>query len=207
MARDDFTLKTKVELAKRVSYMCSNPYCSTATVGPKKGDEGTISIGEAAHITGAAEGGFRYNPSLTSDQRKHINNGIWLCASCAKLIDSDIGRFSVDVLNEWKVGAELRAHDAVVSRAKSTRGLNQIRKAKIARWRDAIGREQYQFGDSRSQFLASKEYSELKLYLLPETILMVEDFRSYHVPGPRGDPLKVRILDEISQLESVWNLV
>ena len=68
-----------------------------------------VNIGVAAHITAASTGGPRFNPNLTSEQRSAINNGIWLCQSCAKLIDNDEQRFATNVLATWKTSAELQA--------------------------------------------------------------------------------------------------
>ena len=65
-----------------------------------------VSIGEAAHITAAAEGGPRYNPDLTPEERSSIENGIWLCRSCARLIDSDERVYSIELLRMWKYAAE-----------------------------------------------------------------------------------------------------
>lgn len=44
----------------------------------------------------------RYDESLTSHERKSYDNGIWLCQSCSKLIDSDVDRYTVDKLKKWK---------------------------------------------------------------------------------------------------------
>lgn len=44
MARDDFTEATKKLLAKRVGYICSNPFCRRVTVGPQIGGEKTVNI-------------------------------------------------------------------------------------------------------------------------------------------------------------------
>ena len=43
---------------------------------------------------------------MTTDERKNYENGIWLCQSCSKLIDSDVSRYSVDKLKRWKTNAE-----------------------------------------------------------------------------------------------------
>ena len=43
-----------------------------------------------AHICAAAQGGPRYDASMTPEERKSFENGIWLCQSCSKLIDTDI---------------------------------------------------------------------------------------------------------------------
>jgi hypothetical protein len=76
--RDDFTQKTKEVMAHRVGYRCSKPDCGILTRGAASDDEGTINVGFAAHITAASPDGPRYDPNLTSDQRKHHSNGIWL---------------------------------------------------------------------------------------------------------------------------------
>lgn len=104
--RDDFSKSTKEIMAKRVGYLCSNPKCRKLTIGSNEEDMKSTSIGIAAHITAASEGGPRYEPGLTADQRCHISNGIWLCSSCAKLIDTDINNYSVQLLNTWKKQAE-----------------------------------------------------------------------------------------------------
>jgi len=71
-------------------------------------DEGsTLYIGKAAHITAASENGPRYDSSLSPEQRKSINNGIFLCSNCADMIDKNNGLdFSTDLLKTWKVDHE-----------------------------------------------------------------------------------------------------
>jgi hypothetical protein len=46
---------------------------------------------------------------MTPQQRADIANGIWLCQTCAKLIDSDETRFDAAVLMGWKDAAEQAA--------------------------------------------------------------------------------------------------
>lgn len=104
--RDDFTLQTKEILAKRVGMRCSNPSCRKLTSGPRDDPARAVNIGVAAHITAASKDGPRHDSSLSPDARKSIENGIWLCQNCAKLIDSDDQRFTVDMLKEWKRQAE-----------------------------------------------------------------------------------------------------
>lgn len=56
--RDDFSGKTKLDLAMRAGFKCSFPTCRATTVGPS--DEGPTKhsdVGVACHITAAAEGG------------------------------------------------------------------------------------------------------------------------------------------------------
>jgi hypothetical protein len=107
--RDDFTDKTKDRLAKRVGYRCSNPGCRRPTCGASQKPDGYVSIGVAAHILAAASGGKRYDKSMSTRERKSILNGIWLCQSCSKLIDSDELRYPKELLYQWKHDAEAEA--------------------------------------------------------------------------------------------------
>jgi hypothetical protein len=114
--RDQFKTKIKENLAKRVSYLCSNPNCRCTTIGPKSSPESTVNTGVAAHITAASPGGPRYDARMTTAQRTDITNGIWLCETCAKLIDADVLEFTVEVLNGWKAEAEKHAGNLVQQR-------------------------------------------------------------------------------------------
>lgn len=111
--RDDFTLDVKRTLAARVGSACSNPDCRALTSGPQDDPGKAINVGVAAHITGAAEGGPRYNPNLTPEKRRSIDNGIWLCQNCAHLIDSDFSRYTEELLHAWKTVAEDRARNSI----------------------------------------------------------------------------------------------
>jgi hypothetical protein len=114
--RDEFPVAVKDELSKRVGYLCSNPGCRQPTSGPQSNRSGTVNIGVASHITAASTGGPRYDAGLTIGQRSSAENGIWLCQTCAKLIDSDDTGFSVDKLQEWKSDAEAAAARALARR-------------------------------------------------------------------------------------------
>lgn len=107
--RDDFTQKIKDTLSKRVNNKCSNPDCRKITAGPSSDINKAINIGVAAHICAAASGGPRYDKEMTAEQRKSIENGIWLCQSCSKLIDSDENLYSTNLLKSWKSFAEEQA--------------------------------------------------------------------------------------------------
>ena len=107
--REDFSETTKRILGQRVGNRCSNPDCHAPTTGPQVDAEKAINIGVAAHITAASSGGPGYDPSVTSAERAHPTNEIWLCQSCAKLVDNDPSRYSKDVLVAWKQAAEMNA--------------------------------------------------------------------------------------------------
>ena len=109
MARDEFTKQTNDVLGKRVGIRCSNSNCRKLTTGPRSESQHIVNIGVAAHITAAAEGGPRYDPRLTPEQRSSPENGIWLCQNCAKLVDNDPARYTVELLRAWKNEAEFAA--------------------------------------------------------------------------------------------------
>lgn len=104
--RDDFSQQTLDILAKRVGIRCSNPSCRKLTTGPRIDSAKIINIGVGAHITAAASGGPRFDSNLSSEERKSTDNGIWLCQNCAKLIDNDPHRYTVNILQSWKRFAE-----------------------------------------------------------------------------------------------------
>lgn len=104
--RDDFTEDVKRAIANRVANRCSNPECRAVTSGPQIDPAKALNVGVAAHITAASAGGPRYDPSLSSEQRSHPDNGIWLCQTCAKLVDNDPLRYAAHLLREWKSKAE-----------------------------------------------------------------------------------------------------
>ena len=106
--RDEFTTKTKRDLAQRVGHVCSNPDCLEHTVGPTVDEAGVSNTGRASHIRAAAAGGPRYDVSMSSQERRSIRNGIWLCGSCAAKVDNDEAGYPTELLQQWKCDAELR---------------------------------------------------------------------------------------------------
>ena len=107
--RDDFSEEVKRAVAARVGNRCSRPDCRTLTSGPQVDPSKALNVGVAAHITAASPGGPRYDPSLTSEERRHANNAIWLCQNCGKLVDNDQARFTEGQLRQWKQTAEAEA--------------------------------------------------------------------------------------------------
>lgn len=112
--RDDFTQRTKQKLCDRVGGLCSKSDCLRPTKGPSSDPEGTMNVGVAAHIESASpEDGPRPNPSLSKEERKSLSNGIWLCQTHSKLIDTDEDYYTVELLQAWKRRAEDRAEQAL----------------------------------------------------------------------------------------------
>jgi hypothetical protein len=111
MRSGEFLRETKRHLALRAGYICSNPNCLRMTVGPSSVAGEFIIVGVAAHICGARPGSARYNPSMSPAERSSIENGIWLCRVCEKLVDSDERQYTSERLKQWKV-----EHDAWLSK-------------------------------------------------------------------------------------------
>lgn len=111
--RDDFSAKTIRILAARAGYHCSNPDCVCSTSGPALNEDGIVNVGVGAHITAAAPKGKRYDANITPAERSSGTNGIWLCQSCSKLIDSDDDRYTVELLHRWKKDAIQGALNAI----------------------------------------------------------------------------------------------
>jgi hypothetical protein len=63
----------------------------------------------AAHIHAASPEGPRYLGNQTEAARRSANNGLWMCETCGKLVDSDDSGHSAEELKEWKETAERRA--------------------------------------------------------------------------------------------------
>ena len=126
--RDDFNSHIKDTLSKRVGLRCSNPNCRALTSGPNSSEDKATNIGVAAHITAASINGPRYDASMNTSERSSIKNGIWLCQSCAKLIDSDTLRYAVDLLHEWKNKAEIETELELtkVRRSKTPTGFEKF---------------------------------------------------------------------------------
>ncbi|MGE9796699.1 hypothetical protein [Acinetobacter baumannii] len=107
--RDNFSKSTIDSLRRRAGGICSNPDCYVQTSEPQLTNSTKVTdTGIAAHICAASSKGPRFNNQMSSEERKNINNGIWLCAHCATKIDREPDAYPVELLREWKNKAELR---------------------------------------------------------------------------------------------------
>jgi len=99
--QDDFSQKIKTRLAQRSGYECA--ICQALTIGPSAETPESVSNGgTAAHIAAASPDGRRYDALMSSTERSSITNGIWLCASHGRLIDTDSSTWTVSVLHQVK---------------------------------------------------------------------------------------------------------
>ena len=107
--RDNFPKATIQKLAERAGFICSNPLCRRITIGPSlRDDQKSVKTGIAAHICAASPKGPRYDMSQSKSERESIKNAIWLCSSCAALIDKNNGiDYPGDHLRKWKKDHEI----------------------------------------------------------------------------------------------------
>ena len=117
--RFEFSPRARQLVAQRAGYRCSFPGCDRLTTGPGDDPESASTIGQAAHIYGAAASGRgpRGTHALTGDELRSRENALWLCADYASLIDKHGGRdypaarlHSFKSLHESRVAHELRGY-------------------------------------------------------------------------------------------------
>lgn len=98
-------------LYKRAGGKCCR--CGAPTFGPDTNPHKSVNIGQGAHIAAAAEGGPRYNPKMTTEERSSATNGMWLCSNCHDIIDRDVREYPIAKLKKMKREAEERARREV----------------------------------------------------------------------------------------------
>jgi len=123
---DDFSEPVKRQLAGRAGYICSNLRCQQPTSGPSQTTKTVTNVGEAAHLAGARPGSARYDDNMTPEQRSAIENGVWLCRKCAKMIDDDAVTYPMALLQSWKKEAEQRAREAIENGAPKKQPVPQV---------------------------------------------------------------------------------
>lgn len=191
--RDDFPENIKNTLAKRVAFICSNPACNMSTIGPNSNANSTTSIGVAAHITAASPGGKRYDHSANTEKRASIENAIWLCQSCSKLIDSDESKYSIKLLNEWK----LRAENKAAERLNKQIGI------------DHMFAQPSDHNNIKENGYYEKEFSGQKVrYFLQGPFLHVEHepapgIIAYYVMDPNGNVVQQKFPYDLSEYEYI----
>lgn len=100
----EFSKSVRTIVAERASYICSNPGCRCLTLHLSDIDQGkAVFRGKATHICAPLENCVRYDAQMNGNQRKAIDNAIFLCVKCADLINRNKGAdHSVSLLRSWK---------------------------------------------------------------------------------------------------------
>jgi len=90
---------------------CSMPTCNKHLIA----EDGKTVISKVCHIEAASEGGPRFNPDMTDDERRGFDNLTLMCDEHHSIIDapgSEI-QYPTELLREWK-----RAHESKVMQKK-----------------------------------------------------------------------------------------
>ena len=65
-----------------------------------------LTVGEAAHIAGRRPRSARHDPDMSPAVRDHVDNLLYVCRNCHKLIDHDVDSYPVERLREIKAEHE-----------------------------------------------------------------------------------------------------
>jgi hypothetical protein len=131
MRRAEFPARVKEVLAGRAGYRCSFPGCARITIGPGALSDDVASTGVASHIYSAANHGPRGTGGFSSIKRSEIENGVWLCAEHARLIDLNRGDlYSPGTLRRYKY-----LHEARVAMAQGHRPFGVVEELLVFRSR------------------------------------------------------------------------
>jgi ABC-type lipoprotein export system ATPase subunit len=99
----DFSPQTRRIIAARAGWRCSMPKCDRVTIGPGPRPGTSTEIGVAAHIYSSSMDGPRGAGGLIPEQRSSVSNGIWLCATHGRLIDTNNGAgYTPQLLAGWR---------------------------------------------------------------------------------------------------------
>jgi hypothetical protein len=120
--KGDFSAKTRKYLADSVNWMCS--ICHKQTMALTTSRRSISRVGQACHIFAASEEGPRFNATLSWDDCRSADNGIWLCNICATHIDRDIETYTAGYLQELKANAEARSTENLGGRLLTQREAN-----------------------------------------------------------------------------------
>src|SRR5262245_10213377 len=94
------SLKTHKLLWGSSGNICAR--CKTGVVeDPTETDDASL-VGEEAHICSKKEDRPRYDDPLPMEQRDLFANLILLCNTCHKIVDDQVGEYTVAVLREMK---------------------------------------------------------------------------------------------------------
>lgn len=97
----NYSTATRAALFQWGQGTCYHPDCSEPVIKVVDGDPYIVVF--IAHIEAAEENGPRYNPLMSDDERRHINNLMLLCKPHHDIIDGPKkDDYPVALLQEWK---------------------------------------------------------------------------------------------------------
>jgi hypothetical protein len=90
------------ELFLKSGNLCAYPNCPRIIM-----NAGGVFVGEVCHIEAAEEGGERFNPATTNEERRAFANLMLMCHEHHKVTD-DVTQYAVEKLREMKADHERR---------------------------------------------------------------------------------------------------
>jgi len=98
-----FRKSDRIRLWREAGFRCAAPDCGQLLDMP-----GVKTIGDAAHIFGENPNSARYDSPKAPENRNALENGIFLCPSCHRKIDTDVSAYPPAILKKWKSGASTK---------------------------------------------------------------------------------------------------
>lgn len=112
-----YTAQTLKKLFALSGNVCAFPNCSAPIVDTDSG----VVVGDICHIKGKSEGGPRYDPSQTEDERNSYENLLLMCVAHNRIVDGRKTRdqYPVERLQEFKRDHEAQYAGSVIDEAAS----------------------------------------------------------------------------------------
>ncbi|VVO01558.1 hypothetical protein [Pseudomonas fluorescens] len=204
--RHDFLQSTVQRLRDRAGNVCSFPGCHVHTHGSAFNGDKAVGVGVACHIKAAAPGGPRYDAKQTKDERRHLNNGIWMCQTHSKLIDADDSAYSVKILRDWRHTAEARSNSLINQKSFTE---NEVKAAieegtvsTLQRW---VNRSNDPFETPIAEVMKGYETGLERLDPRFNVQVDVVGGKYHHIISAAQDNVSLRlILQDLDQLEDFW---
>ncbi|RDS92399.1 hypothetical protein DL347_04300 [Pseudomonas fluorescens] len=204
--RHDFLQSTVQRLRDRAGNVCSFPDCHVHTHGSAFTGDKAVGVGVACHIKAAAPGGPRYDPKQTKDERRHLDNGIWMCQTHSKLVDADDSAYSVETLRVWKQKAEERSNDLINQKSftecEVKAAVEEGTVSALQRW---VNRSDNPFDTPIVEIMKGYEAGLEKLD--PRFNVQVDrvEGQCHHIISAAQDSVSLQlILRDLDQLEGFW---
>lgn len=119
-----YALSTLKKIFALSGNTCAFPSCTAPIVDAESG----VVVGDICHIKGRSEGGPRYDPAQTDEERNGYENLLLMCVAHNRIVDSEKTRnqYPVELLQAFKRSHEARYQGNVVDAAASQAFLEEF---------------------------------------------------------------------------------
>lgn len=103
------SIKSEVlrQLYMKSGNQCAFPGCTHPVI-----DEDGNFVGQICHIEAAMQGGERFNPNMTNEDRRKFENLMLMCYDC-HIKTNDVDKYTVEKLKEMKASHEAKFSDVI----------------------------------------------------------------------------------------------